>query len=138
MILLQLYTLLKWTVFRVKLVQVSKTWGYNLSSTGSEQGPFTRSLDMIMKYHFQWKPGNFLPGPMIIFLKITVGMEFRDRNIAYVIRWEISVNMMFVWPCIVKLDKVKNQLDAEHMMFIQCSLAQHVSGINMPISRSKI
>jgi hypothetical protein len=32
----------------------------------------------------------------------------------------------------------KNQLDATHMKFIQRSLAQHVSGINMPIIRSTI
>jgi hypothetical protein len=37
-----------------------------------------------------------------------------------------------MWPCIVKLGKVINQLDGTHMQFIQCSLAQHVLGINMP------
>jgi hypothetical protein len=31
-----------------------------------------------------------------------------------------------------------NQLDATHMGFIQCSLAQHVSGINMSTIRSTI
>jgi hypothetical protein len=45
---------------------------------------------------------------------------------------------MFMWPCIIKLGKVKNQPDATHMKFIQCSLAQHVSGIIMPIIKSTI
>lgn len=33
---------------------------------------------------------------------------------------------------------VVNQLDATHKEFIQCSLAQYVWGINMPIIRSTI
>jgi hypothetical protein len=31
-----------------------------------------------------------------------------------------------------------NQLDATHMEFIQCSLAEHVSDINLPIIKSTI
>jgi hypothetical protein len=36
----------------------------------------------------------------------------------------------------LNLGKVKNQLDTTCMKFILCSLAQHISGINMPIIRS--
>jgi hypothetical protein len=38
----------------------------------------------------------------------------------------------------VTLGKVMNQLDATQMKFIQCYLAQHISGINMPVIRSTI
>jgi hypothetical protein len=38
----------------------------------------------------------------------------------------------------VALGKIENQLDATRMRFIRCSLAQHFSGINMPIIRSTI
>jgi hypothetical protein len=34
-----------------------------------------------------------------------------------------------MWPYIVKVGKVMNQLDPTHVEFIQRSLAQHVSGI---------
>ena len=49
MFLLRLNTLFERTVFRAKLAQANNMWGYNISSAGSEQGPFTHPLDMKRK-----------------------------------------------------------------------------------------
>jgi hypothetical protein len=51
---------------------------------------------------------------------------------------KICGRLMFMWSCMVKFGKGMNQLYATSMEFLQCSLAQHVSGTNMPISRSTI
>jgi hypothetical protein len=44
-------------------------------------------------------------------------------------------NLMFMWPCIVDIVKVKKQLDATNYAVL---LPQHVSGTNTPIIRSTI
>jgi hypothetical protein len=44
-------------------------------------------------------------------------------------------SLIFMWPCIIDIVKVKNQLEATKYAVL---LPQHVSGTNMPIIRSTI